>query len=496
MNKIFLGTDHHNQAVELYTNMLNRHGLITGATGTGKTVTLKILAEQFSKQGIPVVLTDIKGDLSGLAAPGEENKIIKSRLDLMSIADFNYQSYPCLFWDVYAKTGLNLRTTVSEIGPLLLARILKLNDTQECLLLLAFKIADDEGLLLLDLKDLSSLLKWLETHKKELEPEYGSITSASIKTILRKLVVLEDAGATTFLGEPAIDIYDLMQTVNVNVNVNNTNYGLINILNATHLIQDKRLYTTCLLYLLTELYSNLDEVGDLEKPRLVFFFDEAHLLFNDAPEELLDKVEQVVRLIRSKGVGIFFISQNANDIPETILGQLGNRFQHALRAFTPKDQKAINAAANTFRQNPEFNTKEVITQLGVGEALVSVLDQNGMPTVVAKTLIRPPESAFKPIDNQRQQDIISHSKLFNKYSQSIDRHSAYEQLKATASKTTANKSDFDYKTNESKSHSKTTQKKTRTRQSVTESMIKSTARAIGSQLGRSIVRSIMGSLLK
>lgn len=495
MSKILIGNDSNNTPVTLSTNMINRHGLIAGATGTGKTVTLKILVEQFSKQGIPVVIPDVKGDLSGLSDIGQSNKIIEERKKLLGLDSFKFQNFSCEFWDIFGKSGLNFKTTVSEIGPLLLSRIIDLNSNQESLLLLAFKIADDHGLLLLDTKDIISFIKWLEKNSVDLEPEYGKIATASIRSIQRKLLVLEDAGANLFLGEPAIDIKDLMR-------VDESNRGYINILNASQLIHDKRLYTTCLLYLLSELFSNLEEVGDQDKPKLVFFFDEAHLLFNDAPKELLNKVEQVIRLIRSKGVGVFFITQNPGDIPDNVLGQLGNRFQHALRGFTPKEIKNINAAASTFRTNPEFDTKDEITKLGIGEALVSVLDDKGMPTVVAKTVIRPPESSLKPINQNDIDKLVSSSKLFSKYSQHIDRESAHEVLQQRAQQeiTTKPKTSSDRLENKDyKISNKSTKSKKspgRPSQSVATSAMKATVRAIGTQVGRSLVRGILGALFK
>ncbi len=375
--------------VYLLPRLANRHGLIAGATGTGKTVSLQILAEAFSRRGVPVFMADVKGDLSGISQAGREHPKLVERAAAIGLDDYHYEAFPVVFWDLFGEQGHRVRATVSEMGPLLLARLLGLNDTQEGVLYAVFKMADDQGMLLLDLKDLRALLVFAGENSKQLQLEYGNISGASVGAIQRRLLVLEEEGAEMFLGEPALDLLDFMR--------NGANgYGNINILAADRLMQSPKLYATFLLWLLSELFEELPEVGDPEQPRLVFFFDEAHLLFDDAPKALVDKVEQVVRLIRSKGVGVYFVTQNPLDIPDAILGQLGNRIQHALRAFTPRDQKAVRAAADTFRANPAFNAADVIKELGVGEALVSMLGGKGTPGIVERTLIRPPSSAAGP----------------------------------------------------------------------------------------------------
>ena len=457
----------------------NRHGLIAGATGTGKTVTLQILAEGYSRMGVPVFTADIKGDLSGLAMPGKDHPKIQERLSVIPIPDFSFRGYPVTFWDIFAATGHPVRTTISEMGPLLLSSLLELNDTQTGIVYACFRIADDDGLLLLDLKDLRSLLQWMGENSKDLSNEYGNISGTSIAIIQRKLLVLEEQGAELFFGEPALELKDMMR-------VDSQGLGMINILDATRLSsQSPRLYATFLLWLLSELFEQLPEVGDRDKPGLVFFFDEAHLLFNNAPDSLLDKIEQVVRLIRSKGVGVYFITQSPLDIPENVLGQLGMKIQHALRAFTPKDQKAVRMVAESFRPNPAFATRDVITELGTGEALVSVLDDKGSPTPVEKTLVRPPESRIGPLSNAERAQLVAMSDLRDKYTKTIDRESAHELLQRKAEKITE----------QSNSHKPEKRKATgRPRQSVGEAMIKSAARSIGSHLGRQLIRGILGSL--
>ena len=364
----------------------NRHGLIAGATGTGKTVTLQVLSEGFAAAGVPVFMADVKGDLSGMCQPSEMQDFLVIRAETIGMGDdYKARAFPCAFWDVFGKEGTPVRTTVSEIGPLLLSHMLELNDTQEGVLNIAFRIADEEGLLLLDLKDLRALLISMYDRASEISAEYGNVSKPSIGAIQRALLRLEDQGADKFLGEPALELKDFMRT-------NIDGHGYINVLNAVQLMHSPRLYAVFLLWLLSELFEELPEAGDSDKPKLVFFFDEAHLLFNDAPRHLTEKIEQVVRLIRSKGVGIYFVTQNPQDIPETVLGQLGNRVQHALRAFTPKQKKFIKAAAETYRQNPDFDVEDVITQLGVGEALVSTLESKGAPSIVQRVLIRPPSS--------------------------------------------------------------------------------------------------------
>ena len=379
-----------NENIYLLPKMVNRHGLIAGATGTGKSVTLRVMAESFSRMGIPVFMGDVKGDLAGICLPGSENAKISERASIFGLQDFSYQAFPVLFWDVFGEQGHPLRTTISEIGPLLLGRILNLNDTQGGVLNLVFKVADDQGWLLLDLKDLRAMLQYVADNASELTTSYGNVSSASIGAIQRRLLEVEQQGGDKFFGEPALNLEDMMQT-------DQQGQGYINILAADKLMQSPKLYGTFLLWMLAELYENLPEVGDLDKPKMVFFFDEAHLLFDDAPEALLQKVEQVVRLIRSKGIGIYFVSQNPLDIPDAVLGQLGNRVQHALRAFTPRDQKAVRAAATTFRQNPDVDVETAITELGVGEALVSMLEEKGTPGIVRRALIAPPKSRLGAI---------------------------------------------------------------------------------------------------
>lgn len=466
--------------VVLHLPMANRHGLITGATGTGKTVTLQTLAEQFSRSGVPVFMADVKGDLSGMARAGVASEKIHQRLQQLGIADYQNAAYPVQLWDLYGKRGLPIRATVSSLGPLLLSQLLELNDTQTGVLYAVFKIADANGLLLLDLKDLRSMLGWVADNSKSLQAQYGSLAPASIAAIQRQLLVMEEQGAEHFLGEPQIALADLMPS-------DFSGNGVISIFDATALMTKPRLYAMFLLWLLSELFEELPEAGDLEKPKLVFFFDEAHLLFNDAPKALIEKIEQVVRLIRSKGVGVYFITQNPLDVPEAILGQLGNRVQHALRAFSPKDQKAVRAAAQTFRPNPALDTEQVITELGVGEALVSVLDAKGQPTPVERVWICPPRSRIGPLTDAERSEQMSRSPLRSRYEQTLDRESAHEMLMARAQQ------------QEPIAH--TSPKKTTGRQESSDAgelfgaIAKSAARSIGSQVGREIVRGVLGSLL-
>lgn len=408
--------------IYLFPKMANRHGMITGATGTGKTSTLQNMAETFSSMGVPVFATDIKGDLSGVSKPGGGNVHFQKSVEVNQLGakGFEYKGFPVCFWDIFGEEGHPLRTTVSEMGPLLLSRLLDLNDTQSGVLSLTFKIADDEGLLLLDLKDLRKMLEHVANERSRYTITYGNISPASIGAIQRGLLMLGEQGGEHFFGEPAFDIFDLIQTQG--------GRGIINILAADNLIRSPKVYTSFLLYLLSELYEQLPEVGDLDKPKLVFFFDEAHLLFNDISKVLLEKIEQVVRLIRSKGVGVYFCTQNPLDVPETILGQMGNRVQHALRAFTPRDQKAVSTAAKTFRQNPAFDAEKVITELAVGEALVSFLDEKGAPGVVERAIIIPPQGQAGPITPEERQRVIQKSAVFGVYEKSIDRESAYEIL--------------------------------------------------------------------
>ena len=406
----------------LLPQMANRHGLITGATGTGKTVTLQSIAERLSFAGVPVFMADVKGDLSGMGAAGVVTPKLEARLKDLGLEGFAPYANPVAFWDVFGQGGIPVRATISDMGPLLLARLLNLNDTQTGVLQLVFKIADDQGLLLLDLKDLRAMVQHVGEHAKEFTTEYGNVAPASIGAIQRGLLTLEAQGGDIFFGEPMLDINDLMK-------VDENGRGVINILSAEKLVQAPALYSTFLLWLLAELFEQLPEAGDLDKPKLVFFFDEAHLLFTDAPQALTDKVEQVVRLIRSKGVGVFFVTQNPLDVPEKILGQLGNRVQHALRAFTPRDQKAVQSAAQTMRANPKFDAATVITELGVGEALVSLLDEKGRPNVVDRSMIFPPASRLGPLTADERRALIKASPFHAIYDQTIDRESAYEILR-------------------------------------------------------------------
>ncbi len=413
------------QPLYLLPRMANRHGLVAGATGTGKTVTLQVMAEAFSRIGVPVFAADVKGDLSGISQAGTENPKIAERVKKLKLTDFAFAACPATFWDVFGEQGHPVRATISEMGPLLLARLLNLNDVQESVLALVFKIADDNGLLLLDIKDLQAMLQYVGDNAKQFQTQYGNISAASIGSIQRGILAIQQQGGEKFFGEPALNLDDLMQT-------DTNGHGLINILAADKLIQSPKLYATFLLWLLTSLFEKLPEVGDPDKPKLVFFFDEAHLLFTDLPKIIEDKVVQIVRLIRSKGVGVYFVTQNPLDLPETVLGQLGNRVQHALRAFTPKDQKAVRAAAETFRANPKLKIEEVITQLAVGEALVSFLDENGTPGIVERALICPPHSQIGPITPEQRKQLMQSSVVAGVYENAVDRESAYEILKSRA----------------------------------------------------------------
>ena len=456
--------------------LANRHGLITGATGTGKTVTLQGLAHRFASIGVPVFMADVKGDLTGIAKAGGANPKVAERLKSLD-AEVTFEACPVAFWDLYGKGGHPIRATVSDMGPLLLGRMLGLNETQESVLGLVFKIADDEGLLLLDLKDLRAMLQHVGDNAARYKTEYGNVSTASIGAIQRGVLALENQGAAQFFGEPMLDIADLMQA--------RDGKGVVNILAADKLMGSPKLYSTFLLWLLAELFEHLPEVGDLEKPKLVFFFDEAHLLFAEAPRALVEKVEQVVRLIRSKGVGIYFVTQNPLDVPESVLGQLGNRVQHALRAFTPRDQKAVKTAAETLRPNPKIKAEQVITELGVGEALVSFLDEKGTPCIVERAFVVPPGSHLGPISDAERQKIVQSSDVFGHYEKAVDRESAYEKLKART------KQDLPAKT-----ESGTAPKPAgRQPQSIVEAAAKSAARSIGSELGRQIMRGILGSIL-
>ncbi len=465
----------------------NRHGLIAGATGTGKTVTLQNLAEGFSDAGVPVFMADVKGDLSGMCMPSEMQDFLTKRADIIQFTEeYKGQAYPTVFWDLFGDQGHPIRTTISEMGPLLLSRILELNDTQEGVMNIAFRVADEQGLLLLDLKDLRSFLNHMNDEREKISSTYGNVSPQSIGAIQRKLLSLETQGAEKFFGEPALELKDFMQT-------DLDGRGHINILAADKLMLSPRLYATYLLWLLSELFEELPEAGDSDRPKLVFFFDEAHLLFSDAPKSLLEKVEQVVRLIRSKGVGVFFITQNPDDIPDTVLSQLGNRIQHALRAFTPRQRKAIKQAAETYRENPAFDVAEVITELGVGEALVSTLEGKGQPSIVQRTLIRPPSSRLGPATQSAKDLVLSASVMGRKYDETIDNESAYEILQKKA-EIAAKQAE---KAQEAAEKAKTTKKRS-SRQSTGEAAVKSFVRSISSSLGRTIsrelIRGVMGAL--
>jgi DNA helicase HerA-like ATPase len=468
--------------------MSNRHGLISGATGTGKTVTLQVLAESFSRLGVPVFAADIKGDLSGLAKAGKPHAKIDERLEKIAIEDYQQKPCPVVFWDIYGERGHPIRTTISEMGPLLLSNLLNLNDTQSGILYACFKVADDQGLLLLDLKDLRSMLNWMGDNAQSLRNEYGNISSASVGAIQRRLMVMEEQGAEHFFGEPAVKLSDLMQ-------VDFSGHGVISLFDATKLMaKAPSIYATFLLWLLSELFEQLPEVGDSDKPSMVFFFDEAHLLFNQAPKVLIDKIEQVVRLIRSKGVGIYFITQSPLDIPENILGQLGLKIQHALRSFTPKDRKVIKSVAQAFPTNPNFDTEEAITDIGIGEALVSVLDDKSRPQPVQRTLIRPPESQIGPLTDEERQQHITRSPLSGRYDTLLDRESAFELLTEKANKLLAKEEQEEIEAEKTKGKSKTQTTRSSNRQTPVEAFIKSAARAIGSQIGRRVIRGILGSI--
>ncbi|MFC4272891.1 DUF853 family protein [Sneathiella chungangensis] len=467
----------------------NRHGLIAGATGTGKTVTLQVLTEGFSRAGVPVFLADAKGDLSGLCQTSDMQDFLTKRADKIGFSEeYEGAAYPAVFWDLFAEQGHPVRTTISEIGPLLLSRMLELNDTQEGVMNIVFRVADEQGLLLLDLKDLRALLGVVNEQRKEISAVYGNVSPQSIGAIQRSLLRLEDQGADKFFGEPALDLRDFMRT-------DHEGRGIVNILAADKLMNSPRLYGTFLLWMLSELFEELPEAGDADRPKLVFFFDEAHLLFDDAPKALLEKVEQVVRLIRSKGVGVFFVTQSPDDIPDSVLGQLGNRIQHALRAFTPKQQKAIRLASQTYRPNPAFEVENVITALGVGEALVSTLEKKGQPSIVERTLIRPPSSKLGPVSQTERRRVLNDSTLANKYDETVDNESAYEILQERAEKAAKAAAKAEAEATETK---KTAPARKSNRQSVGEAAIKSITRAVSSSLGRSIakalVRGILGAL--
>ncbi|MGA9990999.1 MAG: helicase HerA-like domain-containing protein [Thiobacillaceae bacterium] len=484
-----------NDKTELFIlpQMANRHGLITGATGTGKTVTLQTMAEHFSAIGVPCFMSDVKGDLSGISQPGGSNPKVAERVEKLKLEGFEYKGRPVTFWDPFGELGHPVRATVSDMGPLLLSRMLDLNETQAGVLNLVFKVADDNGLLLLDLKDLRAMLQFVGDNSKDLTTEYGNVSAASIGAIQRGLLTLDSQGGEKIFGEPMLNIADLMQTV--------SGKGIVNVLSADKLMQSPKMYATLLLWLLSELFERLPEVGDVDKPKLVFFFDEAHLLFTDAPDALVEKIEQVVRLIRSKGVGVYFVTQNPADVPDKVLSQLGNRVQHALRAFSPRDQKAVKAAADTMRDNPALDEQAAITELAVGEALVSFLDEKGRPTVVERAFILPPQGQIGPITADQRRQVIQSSLVAGVYEKVVDRESAYEKLKARAEQTAA----------QSRPAPQGDQAQAGgglfgsggilgtmlgggRREGAVEAMTKSAARAIGSQVGRQIIRGVLGSI--
>ncbi|MGQ2970674.1 MAG: helicase HerA-like C-terminal domain-containing protein [Allorhizobium sp.] len=511
---LYLGTsrnpdDSLNKAEYLALKYGNRHGIVTGATGTGKTVTLQVLAESFSEAGVPVFASDIKGDLSGIAAMGEPKDWITQRATQIGFTDYAPAEFPVIFWDLYGEKGHRVRTTVAEMGPLLLSRLMNASEAQEGALNIAFKIADEGGLPLMDLKDLQALLTYMAEHATELSSQFGLISKASIATLQRGLLILEQQGAENFFGEPALKVTDIMRTTN-------DGRGAISILAADKLMMNPRLYATFLLWLLSELFEELPEVGDLDKPKLVFFFDEAHLLFNDAPKVLIERVEQVVRLIRSKGVGVYFVTQNPLDVPETVLAQLGNRVQHALRAYTPREQKAVKTAADTFRPNPAFDCATAITQLGIGEALVSTLEAKGIPSMVERTLIRPPSGRVGPISDAEREKVMNLSPVAGQYDIDLDSESAYEILSARAKK--AAEAEAAKRAAEEKAEGGDSaagrwtlpgfgdepadKEATRTtkrssgyqRETVIEAAMKSAARSVATSVGRALVRGILGSL--
>jgi DNA helicase HerA-like ATPase len=509
---IFLGAsrkpdDSYQGPEELLLKYGNRHGLVTGATGTGKTVTLQILAEGFSDAGVPVFCADIKGDVAGLAKAGEPKDFLAKRAEAIQLADYQFKEFPVVFWDLFGEQGHPIRATVSEMGPLLLSRLLNLTEAQEGVVNIAFKLADEEGMLLLDMKDMQSMLASMAERASELSGRYGNITKASVGAIQRALLVLEGQGGDHFFGEPALRISDLMRT-------SRDGRGAINVLAADRLMMNPRLYATFLLWLMSELFEELPEIGDPDKPKLVFFFDEAHLLFSDAPKVLVERVEQVVRLIRSKGVGVYFVTQNPLDVPETVLAQLGNRVQHALRAYTPREQKAVRTAAETFRPNPDFDCADAITQLGTGEALVSTLAEKGVPSMVQRTLIRPPSSRLGPLTPDERRQVIAQSPVAGQYDTTVDRESAYEMLakqaeakaraeedqraREAAQKEEAARGRWTLPDMDGDGRRERAPAKPRAsnRQTVAEAAMKSVVRSVGSSVGRALVRGILGSLKK
>ncbi len=465
----------------LLPGMANRHGLIAGATGTGKTVTLQRIAEEFSAQGVPVFLADVKGDLSGISRPGGKGAKLEERVKMLGLKDYSPEGFPAVFWDIFGEKGHPVRTTVSEMGPTLLSRLLNLNETQEASLSVIFKVADDNGLLILDLKDLKAVLTYAAEEEGRIPAEYGRISKASIGTIQRSLAALENEGADKLFGEPALNIEDLLQT-------DEKGRGIIHLLASDKLILHPKVYSTFLLWVISELFENLPEAGDLDKPKLVFIFDEAHLLFDDAPRALRDKIEQVVRLIRSKGVGVYFVTQNPLDIPEEILGQLGNRIQHALRAFTPKDQKAVRAAAQTFRTNPKVDVEKSITELAVGEALVSFLAGDGTPVPVERAFVIPPRSNIGAISDAERREVMDGSVLKGVYDKEIDRESAFEMLRSRTEDAPKEKSPQAKEKADADAP-----KRGKKSDSFAEAIIKSAGRSVASTLGRELVRGLFGS---
>jgi uncharacterized protein len=506
-DSIFIGAsrkpdDSYQRPEQLLLKYGNRHGLVTGATGTGKTVTLQVLAEGFSNAGVPVFAADIKGDLSGISMTGDDKDFLVARAKAVKLDPYQHQQFPVIFWDLFGEQGHPIRATVSEMGPLLLSRLMNLTEAQEGVINIAFRIADEEGLLLLDLKDLQALLANLAERADEISARYGNVTKASVGAIQRTLLILEQQGGGHFFGEPALQISDLMRTTR-------DGRGAVGVLAADRLMMNPRLYATFLLWLMSELFEQLPEVGDPEKPKLVFFFDEAHLLFDDAPKILVDRVEQVVRLIRSKGVGVYFVTQSPLDVPETVLAQLGNRVQHALRAYTPREQKAVKTAADTFRPNPDLDCGTAITQLGVGEALVSTLEDKGIPSIVQRTLIRPPASRLGAITPQERQQIMAISPVAGQYDKTIDRESAFEMLqkkgRAAADAAERRQAEAQRQPPSPRQAPDTDSGSGWSipgfgtgsgsgRQTVAEAAIKSVVRSVGSQLGRALVRGILGSL--
>lgn len=491
--------------IVLLPQMANRHGLITGATGTGKTVTLQKMAESFASIGVPVFMADVKGDLSGIAAAGVASEKLLKRLEGIGIKEFTPRANTTVFWDVFGKSGHPVRATISDMGPLLLARLLNLNETQSGVLQIVFKIADDNGLLLLDLKDLRSMIQFVGDNAKKFTTEYGNISAASIGAIQRGLLTLEEQGGDRFFGEPMLDIADLIQT-------DGEGRGVMNVLAADQLYNNPKLYSTFLLWMLAELFEQLPEIGDPEKPKLVFFFDEAHLLFNDAPKALLEKIEQVVRLIRSKGVGVYFVTQNPLDIPDTVLAQLGNRVQHALRAFTPRDEQAVKTAASTMRQNPAFDAMKAITELGVGEALISFLDEKGRPSMVERAFVIAPGSRIGPLTDEERAAVIRSSTIYGHYEKTLDRESAYEKLRSGVSDAQETQPATKGAVADAPAKDEggllggiggglgkiifgSTGPRGGQREGMVQAAAKSVARSIGSTVGREIIRGVLGSIL-